>query len=143
MGGMFKTKRQRRQRRLRKLNDDDWSKLPQFLEPTVRVLWKPDLSEEEHARQAREDAETLDSITSDPEKRERLVIQWLNKAEKEADFANGLDRHIRIPTDSEDKECHEYWSTRRNKVYVWFAFIAFWISVVSLGISIFVVFYKE
>lgn len=140
---MFKTKRQRRERRLRKLTDEKWANLPGFLKPYVRLVYSPGLSEEESARQDREEAEAVASITSDPERRKGLIIQWLNRAAAdEGIFAIRLDRYLHLLTDPEDQECHDYWSTRRNKIYVLFAFLAFWISVVSLGISIFAAFYE-
>ncbi len=115
---MFKTKRQRRERALHKLAPSTWSDLPVPLRPNIPRVYYSDVSENVFARHDREDAEAIASITSDPLERERLVAEWLDKAEENVAFSKQLDRFLHLPTDAEERERHDYWATRRNIGYL-------------------------
>ncbi len=108
VSGMFKTKRQRRERALRRWSDGDWGKLPEFLVPFTGQLQVLGESEAYYARVGREKAEAISELTSDPAARDEYISEWLDESEKDADFARKLDRHLGLPTGSEEVERHAY-----------------------------------
>ena len=102
---MFKTKRQQRERKLRKWRDADWANLPPFLAPCVGFSYAGQ-SRSESERDDRKLAADLARITSDPDERIELISEWLENAENDSDFRAKLDRHLRMPTESEEAEKH-------------------------------------
>lgn len=130
---MFNSKRQKRQKQIRKLSQNKWKVLPEFLITNEHFEeFEPDIGESIQLKGAK-----LTSKIHDPSFRNDACFIWLDFAEEDTDFAKKLDRFLGLRTDREDKEYHEHWATKRNKVYVWIAILAIVISLVSLTVSIF------
>lgn len=94
----FQTKRQRREKVLRRWGDETWGDLPRFLQPPkkyvqggVGIL-----------------VAVLPEPISDPAERLKQIKKWLDKAEKKQNFGVELDRYLELPTESEDAEKHSY-----------------------------------
>lgn len=131
---MFSSKRQERQKRLRKLSPQDWETLPEFL-----IGWHEhfmEFKDDEFGEYVMLQGAKLVSKSADPKFRDDAHQIWLDHAEESPGFAKRLDRLLGLRTDQEDTQYQEHWATKRNKVYVWFAFLAFAISIASLIVSL-------
>lgn len=104
----MKTRRQKRERKLRKWNDANWAELPDFLVPNTGHLRFVGVSQYESDCKEREIAADVAKMTSDPDSRNELVSKWLDKAEKDSDFGVKFDRHLGMLTEAEATEQHEY-----------------------------------
>ena len=133
VGIMFKTKRQRRQDALQSWGGDVWKAVDKFL-----ILFHVHFQTGKGSTGATlaDRAENGLRLAEDEVFRATAIALWLDKAQDEPSFVVRLDRRLGLATDEEERECDAYWSTRRNKVYVWFAFLAFGISLVSIVVSI-------
>jgi len=114
---MFKTKRQKRERLLKK-----WS-LEKWRDEVEMVLYENEIY-----------SDVVEDLHNSDWRLDRKD-RFLNKADIDSVFATKLDRELGLPTDNEDKEYHAHWATRRNQIYVWFAVISLFISGIALFVS--------
>lgn len=129
----FRTKRQRRRRRLCRFSDEQWATIPSFL----LLFHETFLGEQDGAGGFKPlDARILRSRSAQRDFRAYAIEAWLDEAEKLYDFAKKLDRYLGLRTDDEDREYHDYWSTKRNKVYNIFVVLAFALSLISIALDV-------
>jgi hypothetical protein len=102
---MFKTQRQRREQRIRRLTDEQWLNLPEFLPLITSWLEVWDSRCDVPSPYGEQREELAQQIATDPEKREEYIIEWLNKAEGNSDddqeFSRELDRFLKLRTEKE------------------------------------------
>lgn len=120
---MFRTKRQRRKERIVKWTDE-WDHLDNFL------LLSEYSQPQDYARTSAEQALVPLTLAQ----KEQIVI-WLDRAEEDVLFAKKLDRKLDLPTDFEDNERQDYWSLKRNIVYVVISTVALIFSAIALVVS--------
>lgn len=122
----FRTKRERRKRKLAQLTPEQWR-------ADHSTLVDAGMG---HDVRTTEEKNRFIARTDNEAGRMDAIEDALKSAEKDGKFANPLDRYLGLPTDAEEREYHASWTVGRNKAYVYFTFIAVIISIIALWVAL-------